>query len=248
MTLPMDLEIENSFNSVTRPKNLSSQIEDQLLDSIKKGVFPVGSLLPSESKLVEIFNVSRGVIRESLLLLSAKSIIEIHKGKGAVVINPSMELLFDPFSSFVNFKCGNKGLKCALETRIMIEPQIASIAAKLRTEENLIKLKYCFHKMKKFVNDKRLFNYHDVEFHKTISLSSGNPMFSIILEPIFHFMQSYHLDTFLDLNENEFTLDFHNRIYLAIEKKKSDEVFSLMSDHLTSGLNGLIKNLADSPE
>jgi len=125
------MDIENSFKSITRPKNLSSQIEDQLFDSINKGVFAVGEFLPSESKLVEIFNVSRGVIREALLLLSAKSIIEIHKGKGAIVLNPSIELLYDPFSSLVNFKCGNKGLKCALETRIMIEPQIASITAKL---------------------------------------------------------------------------------------------------------------------
>ena len=85
----MEILGENNFKSVTRPKNLSSQIEEQLQNAINKGVFSVGELLPSESKLVEIFNVSRGVIREALLMLSAKWIIEIQKGKGAIVLNPS---------------------------------------------------------------------------------------------------------------------------------------------------------------
>ncbi len=237
----MEFTAENNFTSVTRPKNLSSQIEKQLQNAINKGVFSVGELLPSESKLVEIFNVSRGVIREALLLLSAKSIIEIHKGKGAIVLNPSIELLFDPFSSLVNYKCGNKGLKCALETRIMIEPQIASIAAKLRTEENLIKLKRCFNDMEKYVDDNKMFNYHDVEFHKTISLSSGNPMFSIILEPIFHFMQTYYMQTISDLSSNEITLDFHSKIFQAIEMKDSEEAYSTMNRHLAFGLKDVKK-------
>ncbi len=153
----MEILQDKNFKSITRPKNLSSQIEEQLLSTINKGVFAAGELLPSENKLVEIFNVSRGVIREALLLLSAKGIIEIQKGKGAIVLNPSIELLLDPFSSLVNYKCGNKGLKYVLETRIMIEPQIASQAAKLRKEENLIKLARCFDEMEKHIADDELF-------------------------------------------------------------------------------------------
>jgi len=99
--------------------------------------------------------------------------------------------------------------------------------------------------MRKYVGDKKLFNYHDVEFHKTISLSSGNPMFSIILEPIFHFMKTYHLDTFLDLSENEITIDFHNEILQAIELKNSEKAFSSMQEHLAYGLNILKKHLTN---
>ena len=227
---------DKNFTSVTRPKNLSSQIEEQLNKAINKGVFAVGELLPSENKLVEIFNVSRGVIREALLLLSAKGIIEIQKGKGAIVLNPSIELLLDPFSSLVNYKCGNKGIKYALEVRIMIEPQIAALTAQVRKEENLIKLTRCFNDMKKHIINKKLFNYYDVEFHKTISLSGGNPMFSMILEPIFHFLQTYHRKTIENLLSNEITLEFHHQIFKAIEEKNSNEAYNVMKQHLNTGL------------
>ena len=203
--------------------------------------------MPSENKLGEIFNVSRGVIREALLLLSAKGIIEIQKGKGAIVLNPSIELLLDPFSTLVNYKCGNKGLKYAMETRIMIEPQIASQAAKLRKEENLIKLTRCFEDMEKHVADRKLFNYYDVEFHKTVSLAGGNPMFFIILEPIFYFLQTYHLKSIEGLMSNDITLEFHHHIFKAIKEKNSKEAYNAMNKHLTTGLKyvnnyGLVSN------
>ncbi|MCK5103760.1 MAG: FadR family transcriptional regulator [Cyclobacteriaceae bacterium] len=241
----MEILGENNFTSVTRPKNLSSQIEEQLLKVINKGVFAIGDYLPSEKKLVEIFNVSRGVIREALLMLSAKGIIEIQKGKGAIVLNPSIESILDPFSSLVNYKCGNNGFRCSEEVRIIIEPQIASIAAKLRKEENLKKLKHHYNDMEKYIDDKKMFNFYDIEFHKTVSLSSGNPMFSMILEPIFHFLQTYHRETLEGLISNEITLDFHHKILNAIEEKNSKEAYNAMYQHLTVGQKEANKLLAD---
>ena len=70
---------KNKFTSVTRPKNLSSQIEEQILNAINKRLFAVGDYLPSENKLAELFKVSRGVIREALFMLSAKGIIKVTK-------------------------------------------------------------------------------------------------------------------------------------------------------------------------
>jgi len=232
---------ENKFTSITRPKNLSNQIEEQILKAINKGVFVVGEYLPSENKLVEIFEVSRGVIREALLLLSAKGFIEIKKGKGARVLNPSIKSLLDPFSSLMNYKCGNKGLKHSIDIRVMIEPQIASLAATNRNEDDLKKLKHCFDQMEKHKNNRKLFSFYDIEFHKMISLSSGNPMFSIILEPIFHFLQIYHQEACEDLNSDIITFDYHQKILIAIENGDNNAAFESMKEHLIIGQNSVNK-------
>ncbi len=238
---------EKSFTSVKRPEKLSVQIERQLLNAINKGVFAAGELLPSENKLVDIFKVSRGVIRESLLLLSAKGIIDIRKGKGAIVRKPSIEPLLDSFSSLLNHKCGNNGIKNALEARIVIEPQVASLAAELRSEEDLAKMRGSLDNMKDNIDDRKRYSYHDIEFHRTISRSCGNPMFSIILYPIFHFLQTYHQKTIVNLSSNEKTMSYHRRIFTAIENKNSREAFEAMKQHLTEGLvdfnNYLKKNI-----
>jgi len=228
--------LDNSkFKSVTRPKNLSNQIEEQILNAINNRVFAVGDYLPSENKLVELFKVSRGVIREALFMLSAKGIIEVQKGKGAMVVNPSIKPLLDPFSSLVNYKCGTSGLKYSLDVRVMIEPQIASLAAELRSEEDLIKLRQCYLNMEKYKNDRKLFTFYDIEFHKMISVSSGNPIFNIILEPIFHFLQTYHQASNESLNTDQITFDYHQKILNAIEQKDSDNAFKFMKEHLIIG-------------
>lgn len=225
----------NKFTSITRPKNLSNQIEEQILNAINKRLFAVGDYLPSENKLVELFKVSRGVIREALFMLAAKGIIEVQKGKGAKVINPSIKPLLDPFSSLVNYKCGDKGLLYSMHVRVLIEPQIAALAAELRSEDDLKKLNDCYLNMEKNKTDSKLLTFYDIEFHKIISLSSGNPIFPIILEPIFHFMQTYHQESNEDLNSNQVTFDYHQRILDAIEQRNSDDAFKFMKEHLMIG-------------
>lgn len=236
---------ENKFKSVSRPKNLSSQIEVQLLKAINKGVFSVGDNLPSENKLSDIFKVSRGVIREALLLLSAKGIIEIKKGKGTKVLSPSIKTLLDPFSLLVNYKCGNDGIFYALEVRLMIEPQIAAMAATMRTEKDLQKLKKTFINMEKYKNDRKMFTFYDIEFHKKISISCGNPMFSILLEPIFYFLQTFHQEANEDLNSDQITFDYHQRVLEAIEQKDASAALNAMKEHLETGRDYVDKLIPD---
>jgi len=226
---------KNQFKSITRPKNLSNQIEEQILNAINKRLFAVGDYLPSENKLVELFKVSRGVIREALFMLSAKGIIEVKKGKGARVINPSIKPLLDPFSSLVNYKCGDKGLIYSMHVRVLIEPQITALAAESRSEKDIIKLNDCYLNMEKNKNDRKLLTFYDIEFHKMVSRSSGNPIFPIILEPIFHFMQTYHQESNEDLNADQITFDYHKKILYAIEQKNSAEAFRYMKEHLEVG-------------
>ncbi len=232
----MELLDNVDFKSVTRPKNLSIQIVEQLLDATNKGVFTVGSYLPSENKLVEIFGVSRGVIREALLMLSAKGVIEIQKGKGALLIKPSIDSIFDSFSSLVNYRCGNEGLRYTQEIRLVIEPQIASLSASQRSEEDIVKLEESIVNMKKAVTDNKLLSLYDIEFHKNIWFSCRNPMFPIILEPIFHFLTTYHKDIFVDKSYRQIggTFDEHENILQAIRDKDGEAAFNFMKHHLQS--------------
>jgi len=226
---------DNNFVAVKRPKNLSSQVAEQLMDSINKGVFTSGDYLPSENKLVEIFQVSRGVIREALLMLSAKGLIEIQKGKGALILHPSIDSMLDSFALLVNYKCGDYGLKYTQEARVLIEPQIAAIAAKFRKDKDIDKLQQCLDNMKKHEKDEKLLSYYDVEFHKQIAISCGNPIFSIIMEPIFHFLQVYHQEIFIGVSSKEIDITFkeHEKIIKAIKEKDSKTAFNTMKIHFT---------------
>lgn len=77
------------------------QVRQQLHDAIEQGVYPVGSLLPSERQLCEAFGVSRVSVREALAGLEAVGLVEIQHGRGAVVLDPAEASYATSFGEFL---------------------------------------------------------------------------------------------------------------------------------------------------
>ena len=59
---------------------------------INNGEFPVGSRLPTERELSEIFNVSRPTIREAIIALEVKEIVSIKAGSGVYVVGNTLKI------------------------------------------------------------------------------------------------------------------------------------------------------------
>lgn len=225
---------EDSFNlrKVDRPLKLSVQIEAQLNNAIHKQVFGQGDFLPSENELAKIFGVSRNVAREALLMLTAKGLIEIIKGKGAYVVEPSIDNVLDPFTKLVDYKCGKESLIHILAIRQIIEPPVASLAAQHRTENDLKKLEKSLQLMETSKGNKVEFSHHDINFHNVISRSCVNPLVPIVLEPIFHVLAKFHAPIFYDPDVMDITLKYHSKIYQAILSQQSENAFNAMKEHL----------------
>ncbi len=221
-----------NLRSVERPPKLGELIEAQLVDAISKQVFREDEALPSENGLAKLFGVSRNVIREALLMLNTKGLIEIRKGRRAFVTKPSIDNVLDPFSRLVNYKCGNEGLIHILAVRQMIEPTVAALAAKHRTVESLNKLEGSLRMMQLYQQDEIKISQHDIHFHNIISWSCDNPLIPIVLEPIFHVLSRFHPPIFHDPNVIGITLEYHDKIFQAIQKQDSQAAFQAMAEHL----------------
>ncbi len=61
------------------------QIADVLRDRIRAGAYPAGSKLPSESDLLEEFEVTRQTVRRGLAVLQQEGLTEASRGKGVFV-------------------------------------------------------------------------------------------------------------------------------------------------------------------
>lgn len=62
-------------------------VADTLLEAIRRGEYPVGSSLPTESELGTQFDVSRHTVREALRSLSREGIIASQHGVGSQVVS-----------------------------------------------------------------------------------------------------------------------------------------------------------------
>src|SRR6266404_6378331 len=64
------------------------QMVRALKDEIVRGVYPVGSQLPTEEELCERFSVSRYTVREALRRLREDRLVASRQGAGTVVVPP----------------------------------------------------------------------------------------------------------------------------------------------------------------
>jgi len=80
---------------------LHAQVEEALRRSFADGVLPPGSRLPAEDQLVERYVVSRTTIRTAIQSLVARGLVEIRRGKGTFVTQPTITQELTELTGFV---------------------------------------------------------------------------------------------------------------------------------------------------
>ena len=167
--------------------SLSDQVCTMLRDNISCGDFPVGSRLPSETELAELFGVSRLTVRMALQKLSAQGLTITKPGDGTFVKKFDIAEYLDEVSD-VTMKPDM--LDSVLEFRQCLESTSIALAIERASDEDFLELEALLEKMKPFYYDctepeniwrERLDQYLelDFQFHATICKLSGNALFHL---------------------------------------------------------------------
>jgi len=127
------------FNEIQKFRT-SVEIINQIISSISKGQLRPGSPLPSERELAKMFNVSRVVVREAISGLSLLGIVQKRWGRGNFISEDiNLSLIHNSIKHMVVLK--EQEILDVIEARMAVESELASLAAKRRTEEDLFRLK-----------------------------------------------------------------------------------------------------------
>src|SRR5579859_6477869 len=70
------------FKQLVRNPNLSDQVAEMILETIRSAKLRPGDRLPSERELADQLGVSRTVIREAVRSLAGKGVVDIRSGSG----------------------------------------------------------------------------------------------------------------------------------------------------------------------
>lgn len=167
----------------------ASAVAEALAQMILGEMSP-GQSMPSEGDLAERYGVSRLTVREAMKLLAGRGLVEVGRGRRATVVEPS-GVAFSDFLSIV-IRNDPKGLFDLIQFRMSLEVQSATLAARRITRAGLTALETAIEGMRVAAEDQRqgkdpveaerLFHHHDVAFHGTIALSSGNRFVSYLFE------------------------------------------------------------------
>lgn len=216
---------------------LGEQIEDELLNYILQEPIEIGQRIPNEFELAERFGVGRSTIREAVKGLVSKGILEVKRGSGTYVLNNST-IDNDPLGLS---KLQDK-YKLALElfdVRLMIEPEIASLAAEFATEEQLIQLeKLCDETEQMYVNGKNHIP-KDIEFHTCIARCSKNRVVETLIPVINTAVMTFANLTHRTLMKE--TIETHRAIVHAIMDRDPVGARCAMVMHLTYNRQMLVR-------
>ena len=137
---------------------------DGILDQIGSGQYAIGDKLPTERELSERFSVARTTVREAMVALEMLGIIEMRRGSGVYVIR-----LPDDEVAASDLDIGAFEL---IEARRVVEGEIAALAAKYITEDQIAHLERLIEEMED--PDVQKAESADRSFHLIVAEASGN--------------------------------------------------------------------------
>ena len=110
---------------------LYKEIAARLVDQIRSGAYAVGARLPAERDLAAAFDVSRPVVREAIIALEVRGLVEVRVGSGVYVLSASGD---------EQVPAGDVSAIELTEARLLVESEVAALAAAQITDEELDEL------------------------------------------------------------------------------------------------------------
>jgi len=222
------------FDKVLLSEKVANNVKNLIIDN----ELQPGDKLPNEIQLAKILNVSRSTVREAIKILVSRNILEIKRGKGTFVCEKP-GIATDPLG--VTFMNKKDLLLYLFETRLIIEPEIAALAAKRATEKNVKALEAAFVKMKNDILEGKDHTETDMDFHNIIAKSSQNPIIKRIVPIINDSIKEGYLET-KDIPESgEKVISYHEKVLEAIKNKDEKAARQYMKEHVENGMQEIRK-------
>ena len=213
-----------------RRKYLYDQIVEQLEEMIRNGAFRVGEKIPPERILAETFKVSRNCIRQAVQALAEKHLLESRQGDGTYVRAPDPALLASSFAHVLQVQ--NEALRDIIEFRLMIEPQIAWLAARNITPEELDRLKIIVCDQQRKVLAGEADAALDAAFHLHLADASKNRIIQKVAHTLTEILNESRSESLQSEARSRASLMGHYKILDALEQRDSEMALRAMKEHL----------------
>jgi GntR family transcriptional regulator, transcriptional repressor for pyruvate dehydrogenase complex len=218
--------------SSRRGKYLYNEVVERILEMIRRGELKEGLRMPSERSLALSFGVSRNCIRQAIQTLSERHILEGHRGDGTYVRTPDETALIDSFA--VVFQAKGDLIREILEFRMLMEPQIASLAAANITREELDRLKVIVCDQERRILAGKEDSELDGAFHLGLASASKNRIIKQVMDMMHEILGESRSESLWNETRRKASVVGHLKIIDALENKDPDMAFEAMKEHLRS--------------
>ena len=199
-------------------KLLPEQVSEQIANLITDRALHAGDKLPNEFEMAE----------QLVKILVSRNVVEIKRGRGTFVCHHP-GVVDDPFG-FAFVKDKKKLAMDLCEIRMIIEPEIAALAAERATEEEVEELQKTADEVAGLCRQRKQHMEKDIEFHEKVAKYSKNSvtpkLIPVIQAGVSVFIHVTDLSLALD------TIRTHQMIVDAIRAHDSQKAREAMIEHL----------------
>lgn len=153
-------------------KTLSQQAADSIYNMVMNGTeFKPGDRIPGENDLSEKLGISRSTLREAIRILVSQGILVVYRAKGTFV-SPDLKISGDyGLGQMENIRVRLKDL---YETRLLFEPEVAAIACRRATDDEMGAILNLGKKVENTIRTGGNRTEIDQDFHNAIVAASHN--------------------------------------------------------------------------
>jgi GntR family transcriptional repressor for pyruvate dehydrogenase complex len=159
--------------------NPADKIIRQIRNLITSGQLNPGDKLPPERKLSEKFGVGRSTVRDAIRKLEFYNIVKTYPQSGTFINGLGPAALEGLISDILDLE--NTDFASLVETRVLLETNSASFAAKRRTSEDITLLEKALEAYEAKVSQNLSAVEEDLLFHIQIAEASKNKVLKSLL-------------------------------------------------------------------
>lgn len=214
-----------------RSEKVAQSIAREIVRDLS-GLSP-GTVLPSESSMLERYNVSRGSLREALRILEVQGLIAIKPGPGGGPMFLGPDSLDLGKTQTLFFHLLGARYTDLLDALVRIEPMMARMAAEQAAGEQVESLRPFLAKPVEEAQDTDSYRNHSDTFHGLLAYACGNPVLTLLAQSLRDIvMARIGPVVFSDSRDREAIIKKHGAVAEAIFKGKPDLAERLMREHL----------------
>ncbi|MGD8667383.1 MAG: GntR family transcriptional regulator [Desulfobacterales bacterium] len=222
---------------VAKQTKVFQDVVTQIQEAILDGRLKTGDTLPSERQLKDMFNISRGTLREALRVLEQKGLIEIKLGVGggSVVKDLNADQVSEGLALLIRSQ--KVSLNHLAEFREDVEGFVAARAAANRSASDIDKLTRLLNEARQCIeagpSQRNAFIDVDKRIHMTLAQVAANPIYISVLHSVHDNIHRYY-DEFLSMDRRELQENYRDLCDLvhAVDKGQTDRARRLARNHV----------------
>jgi GntR family transcriptional repressor for pyruvate dehydrogenase complex len=216
---------------VVRKTRVSEEIIGQIRDLITSGRLKIGDRLPAERELAETLQVGRSTVREAIRAMESLRILEARPGEGTFLVSNPAEHQPDPITANA-FKSWDNQRKL-FEVRMVIEPDLAALAARRASFEQIMKMRETLEEQEAQLKRGESGIKADTAFHFTLAEAAGNDVLFRIMESLMDLLIETREASLQPTGRTARSMRQHKAILRAIESRDPLAAEKRMREHIT---------------